>query len=99
MTKILTPGVGDACTFETKIYIKPDWISVKDNLPKPENNVLFYVPSKSAKIIRVGYIIAEHKRGKLIDGEIAFWFVNDSENTAYSEKDVTHWMPLPERPK
>jgi hypothetical protein len=75
------------------------WISVKDRLPPECENVLFYVPSKAMKIIRVGYIIPEINRGNLIDGEIAFWFLDDSENTAYSEKDVTHWMTLPEPPK
>lgn len=82
--------------WNTRFYNK--WISVEDGLPKEECNVLFYVPSQAALIIRVGYIISEEHRGELPDGIKAFWFVDDSENTAYAEKDVTHWMPLPEPP-
>lgn len=75
------------------------WISVKDKLPKYEENVLFYVPSASATIIRVGYVITEGFRGEVSDNIEAFWFVDGSENTAYAREDVTHWMPLPERPE
>lgn len=75
------------------------WISVKKQLPKHNENVLFYVPDPLSKIIRVGYILPEFSRGEVYRGIPAFWFVDDSENTAYAEDDVTHWMPIPKLPK
>lgn len=73
------------------------WISVKDRLPPEEKNVLFYVSLYS--IIRVGYIIPKINRGEVAHNIPAFWFVDDSENTAYAEEDVTHWQELPAPPE
>jgi hypothetical protein len=59
------------------------WISVNDQLPDHENEVLLYDKSKYFPRVTTGFF--EHGQWRLF-------------GTSYAE-NVTHWMPLPEPPK
>ena len=63
-----------------------EWISVKDRLPENDQWVLCFMKDKSFGTFRVF-------QWNYID-----WQWNDG-NEWFDEKDVTHWMPLPEPPK
>ena len=60
-----------------------EWISVKDRLPKHEENVLLCF----GKFMGVGYY--DEVDQSFYDAEDDYRFVDD----------VTHWMPLPSPPK
>ena len=62
------------------------WISVKDRLPENDQWTLCCMKDKSFGTFRVF-------QWNYID-----WQWNDG-NEWFDEKDVTHWMPLPEPPK
>lgn len=66
------------------------WISVKDQLPEPNIDILvfIYIPPKN-KMMAVG----KYKSDNLIEYP---WFCYDND---FAKDDVTHWMPLPEEPK
>lgn len=59
------------------------WILVKDRLPEDEKKVLC--------ILDDGFFC-------ILEWRSWDWLWNDGHNV-YAEKDVTHWMPLPEAPK
>lgn len=65
-----------------------NWISVKDRLPEEDVTVLAFINYSvdDAKLERIG---SAAYRGKL-------WLMGSD---IYSERFVTHWMPLPEPPK
>lgn len=63
-----------------------EWISVKDRLPENDQWALCFIKDKSFGTFRVF-------QWNYID-----WQWNDG-NEWFDEKDVTHWMPLPELPK
>ena len=63
-----------------------EWISVKDRLPENNQWALCFMKDKSFGTFRVF-------QWNYID-----WQWNDG-NERWKEKDVTHWMPLPEIPK
>lgn len=58
------------------------WISVKDRLPEDEKKVLC--------ILDDGFLC-------ILEWCSWDWLWNDGHNV-YAEKDVTHWMPLPQPP-
>ena len=62
------------------------WIPVTERLPDNEQRVLCFMENKDFGTFRVF-------QWSYID-----WQWNDG-NEWYDEKDVTHWMPLPEPPK
>lgn len=79
----------------------PEWISVKDRLPKKDGTYLcchffygsYYTSVRSfAKNLRKvdKYDFDTNKSG---------WYDSDSEWGYYEVSNVTHWMPLPELPK
>jgi hypothetical protein len=61
-----------------------EWISVKDELPEPNEIYLVHCPSWSDDECAVCLF----ENGK-------WYYDHDSEINSY----VTHWMPLPEPPK
>ena len=62
------------------------WISVKDQMPKDEQKVLFFV--RDRENMYAGQFFSERQRfEENLDG---WWF---------DEENITHWMPLPEPPK
>ena len=63
-----------------------EWVSVKDRLPENDQWALCFMEDKSFGTFRVF-------QWNYID-----WQWNDG-NEWFDEKDVTHWMPLPEPPK
>jgi hypothetical protein len=63
------------------------WISVADRLPEKGVYVQVFSPSLYCK----QYVAM--RTGDLQNGRIYF------EGNSYGTLDVTHWMPLPERPK
>ena len=63
-----------------------EWISVNDRLPENNQWALCFMKDKSFGTFRV-------LQWNYID-----WQWNDG-NERWKEKDVTHWMPLPEIPK
>jgi hypothetical protein len=64
------------------------WISVKDRLPEEDVTVLAFINYSidDAKLLRV---VSGAYRGRL-------WLCGQD---IYSERFITHWMPLPEPPK
>jgi uncharacterized protein DUF551 len=87
-----------------------DWISVKDRLPKNEENVLLYIKIKDKNFIVNGEL-EDHFED---DDEIKFFIVEllpliekDIYNFTFTISgyenyywdEVTHWMPLPKEPK
>ena len=66
----------------------PQWISVKDRWPDEDVTVLVFINYSidDAKLLR---IVSGAYRGKL-------WLCGQD---IYSERFITHWMPLPEPPK
>ena len=63
-----------------------EWISVDDRLPENNQWALCFMKDKSFGTFRVF-------QWNYID-----WQWNDG-NERWKEKDVTHWMPLPQPPK
>ena len=63
-----------------------EWISVKDRLPENNQWALCFMKDKSFGTFRVF-------QWNYID-----WQWNDGDEW-FDEKDVTHWMPIPEKPK
>ena len=60
-----------------------EWISVEDNLPNRQVNVL--VASKH-DFICIASLTNNHKNNKFYDGD------------GFAINSITHWMPLPEPP-
>ena len=73
--------------------LTPQWIKVTDRLPEESNSVLCY----NGNHIRIGFL---DKYFNMLDGKWTMmpriW--KDSIRDNILEWDVTHWMPLPEKP-
>lgn len=70
-----------------KLYISPQWISVKERLPKRNQNVLLFTKRDFKE------------DDKVVKGwRDAYGFASAE---CHEEEDIfpTHWMPLPEPPK
>lgn len=65
--------------------LKCQWIPVTERLPEQYVSVLVYIPS-DAQLPTV-------KEAYLVDG---YWMTR---MYAYREKEITHWMPMPDGPK
>ena len=72
--------------FATDNNVGSKWIPVTERLPENDQWVLCFMKDKAFGTFRVF-------QWNYID-----WQWNDG-NEWYDEKDVTHWMPLPEPPK
>ena len=79
--------------------MKDNWISCEDRLP-PKDGSRVVIFAISSYIARWGTWTNDHCNDW---GETECWCVYDSEDSFYSflinDVDVTHWMPLPEKPK
>ena len=65
------------------------WISVKDQLPPPETQVLYYIPAEDGF---PEHIDTGGRLGK-------YWSVgSDDEEDNWNGDLITHWMLLPESP-
>jgi hypothetical protein len=66
----------------------PQWISVQERLPEEDVTVLVFINYSidDAKLLRV---VSGAYRGKL-------WLCGQD---IYSERFITHWMPLPSSPE
>jgi len=69
------------------------WISVKERLPKEDENVLFY----DGKEIRCGYLhLFEYYAGNKLEWDTnCYW---DGWECNRGEYNPSHWMPLPPPP-
>lgn len=67
----------------------PHWISVEDELPPKEKNVLIW--SSGSKEVMMGYYIGRNWQRKTND---FYSYVDDG-----YWHNVTHWMPTPQPPK
>lgn len=67
----------------------PHWISVEDELPPKEKNVLIW--SSGSKEVMMGYYIGRNWQRKT---NVFYSYVDDG-----SWHNITHWMPLPQPPK
>ena len=76
-----------------------NWISVNDRLPEIDKRVLFWVKTRKSCNTCLGYIIPIENRGKDLDGKEFYWFVDESENTAFTFDEVSHWQLLPLNPE
>lgn len=74
------------------------WIDCNTCVPEYDERVLIYIPDRAGCNVCIAYIIHPAYRGKDQDGNQFYWFIDDSENTAFLIDEVTHWMPLPEAP-
>lgn len=68
-----------------------DWIAVKDTLPSDDNGRSLYIVYVKV-MFGVGIGVANY-----IDGE--FTNVILSGDAQWDTHRVTHWMPMPDRPK
>ena len=74
---------------------KPKWISVEERLPEDNVSVLVYIASKKENVDSV-IAITSHTHsmhGYNISGWYSPW------QYCFWDREVTHWMPLPEPPK
>ena len=84
----------EAGRFDRDNNVLGKWISVKDRLPRSmANKVLVYVQHEDL----VGYIGFGHY--EKFHGEEMWYDLERGEQFARNGYIVTHWMPLPERPK
>lgn len=63
------------------------WVSVKERLPEPEENVIIWAKTGCMKYAQY------HE-----DGSINPWYVYEDNARAWTNV-ISHWMPLPEPPK
>ena len=75
--------IAHGVTFATDNNVGSKWIPVTERLPEDEKKVLC--------ILEDGFFC-------ILEWLSWEWLWNDGHNV-YAEKDVTHWMPLPEPPK
>lgn len=76
-----------------------EWVSVKDRLPECNKDVLIYAVSKSGNSDAV-ICITERKDYIWFGHEIPmqpYW--KDPWQYFHSNYDITHWMPLPQKPE
>lgn len=69
-----------------------DWISVKDRLPEPDENVFVYAARWEAK----GYVVGITRRYRCNSGREVWVEPFPGFELTYH---ITHWMPLPKPPK
>lgn len=77
-----------------------EWISVKDQMPPLEEEILAFSQEEGCKVSFFSYWDSSKKKG-LWDLETGFW----ARASAFGYNDhvvrlegVTHWMPLPSPP-
>lgn len=84
---------------EEDATIVPQWISVKDKLPEPEQGVLVIARGWSGRLLYIGSyqrMEAETSRLTGVTSKASDWSLWGW--SYLREPEVTHWMPLPEPP-
>lgn len=76
----------EACQLAADELRKQQWISVKDRLPEPAENVLIFTDYHGGCVDIGRYVL---------QGNLPFW----ARGGTMIKDNVTHWMPLPEPPK
>lgn len=74
-----------------------NWISVKDRLPQEKQDVLVF--ERWMDIPFVGYLVKDKWHVNKEFYEVGGTYADGYIIGVVSQKDVTHWMPLPEPPK
>lgn len=76
----------------------PEWISVKDRLPKKNDRYLCVLENR---VITICSFARNLKKVDKYDfnSNKSGWYDYDSEWGHYEISNVTHWKPLPELPK
>lgn len=75
-------------------YYRDKWISVKDRFPEKVDQYIIF-KNKQKPIVTIEWYCAFNiYSGKKEDKELKFIYSN-----YFEDKNVTHWMPLPEPPK
>ena len=74
---------------------QPKWISVEESLPDDDVDVIVYIASKKENVDSVIAITqyTHSMHGYNIEGWCSPW------QYCFWDREVTHWMPLPEPPK
>ena len=79
---------------------QPRWISVKDRLPEPNQDVLLIAHGWRGRLLYIGRLHHEEAETSWLTGITSMeseWRIN---GWSYLKAPlVTHWMPLPELPK
>ena len=78
----------------------PQWISVKDRLPEPEQEVLVIAHGWSGRLLYIGSYQRMEAETSWLTGVTSK--ASDWSLWGWSylrEPEVTHWMPLPDPPK
>lgn len=79
---------------------QPRWISVKERLPEPNQDVLLIAHGWKGRLLYIGRLHHEEAETSWLTGITTMeseWSIN---GWSYLKTPlVTHWMPLPELPK
>lgn len=79
---------------------QPRWISVKERLPEPDQDVLLIAHGWKGRLLYIGRLHHEEAETSWLTGITTMeseWSIN---GWSYLKTPlVTHWMPLPELPK
>lgn len=79
---------------------QPRWISVKERLPEPDQDVLLIAHGWKGRLLYIGRLHHEEAQTSWLTGITSMeseWSIN---GWSYLKTPlVTHWMPLPELPK
>ena len=79
---------------------QPRWISVKERLPEPDQDVLLIAHGWKGRLLCIGRLHHEEAETSWLTGITSVesdWSIN---GWSYLKKPlVTYWMPLPEMPK
>lgn len=86
--RIPPSAIDNAPTIDAEQVLSAQWISVKDRMPKPREDVLVCVYWHEKYQTRPGWYSDQ-------DG---LWYVDISAHWKW-DLNVTHWMPIPEPPK
>lgn len=62
--------------------------------PPYEQQVLLHIGDRDGCHLVVGHRIHPNYRGKDTQGNQYYWFVDESENTAFLVDEITHWASL-----